>query len=141
MGVIHSSCIAQKFVGTHLYTWVDNGPVRAESPAQEKIAVQQQSGIAPGLLNSECMQSTNQKDVPRPRISIMSTVYSVETLHFVVSFMLVLSICRGYTGPGGLGEGYPEAFNCTGGMAGYIDRVALGKHLYRWPTIKVHAFF
>ena len=71
----------------------------------------------------------------------MSTVYSVNTLHFAVSFMLVLSICRGYTGPGGLGEGYPEAFNCTGGMAGYIDRVALGKHLYRWPTIKVHAFY
>ncbi|KAL9989288.1 hypothetical protein ACROYT_G003821 [Oculina patagonica] len=44
---------------------------------------------------------------------------------------------KGYTGPGGLGEGYPDAFNCTGGMAGYIDRIALGKHLYRWPTIKI----
>ena len=43
-------------------------------------------------------------------------------------------------GPGGLGGGYPEAFNCTGGMAGYIDRIALGKHIYRWPTIKVQIF-
>ncbi|RMX42148.1 hypothetical protein pdam_00009424 [Pocillopora damicornis] len=44
---------------------------------------------------------------------------------------------KGYTGPGGIGEGYPNAFNCTGGMAGYIDTIALGNHLYRFPTIKV----
>ncbi len=58
-----------------------------------------------------------------------------------VSFILLLPNCRGYTGPGGLGEEYPDAFNCTGGMAGYIDRIALGKHLYRWPTIKVYVFY
>jgi len=43
---------------------------------------------------------------------------------------------RGYLGPGGIGLGFPNAFNCTGGMAGYIDRIALGKHIYRFPTIK-----
>lgn len=45
---------------------------------------------------------------------------------------------RGYLGPGGIGQGFPNAFNCTGGMAGYIDRIALGKHIYRFPTIKVN---
>lgn len=55
----------------------------------------------------------------------------------VLTFAVDVPGCpKGYTGPGGLGEGYPEAFNCTGGMAGYIDRIALGKHIYRWPTIK-----
>lgn len=49
----------------------------------------------------------------------------------------LLFYCRGYTGPGGIGEGFPNAFNCSGGMAGYIDRIALGEHLYRFPTIKV----
>ncbi|XP_022793959.1 heparan-alpha-glucosaminide N-acetyltransferase-like isoform X2 [Stylophora pistillata] len=43
---------------------------------------------------------------------------------------------KGYTGPGGIGQGYPDAFKCTGGMAGYIDRIALGNHLYRFPTTK-----
>lgn len=49
----------------------------------------------------------------------------------------LLFYCRGYTGPGGIGEGFPSAFNCSGGMAGYIDRIALGNHLYRFLTIKV----
>lgn len=43
---------------------------------------------------------------------------------------------KGYLGPGGIGQGFPEAYNCTGGMAGYIDRIALGTHIYRFPTIK-----
>lgn len=25
---------------------------------------------------------------------------------------------------------------CTGGAAGYIDKVILGNHRYQWPTIK-----
>lgn len=44
---------------------------------------------------------------------------------------------RGFIGPGGIGEGFPSAYNCTGGMAGYIDRIALGNHIYRFPTLKV----
>jgi hypothetical protein len=45
---------------------------------------------------------------------------------------------RGYVGPGGLGEGYPQAENCTGGMAGYIDKKLFGvNHIYGHPTSKV----
>lgn len=45
---------------------------------------------------------------------------------------------RGYVGPGGIGEDYPEAENCTGGMAGYIDRKLFGEnHIYGHPTSKV----
>lgn len=41
-------------------------------------------------------------------------------------------------GPGGIGEGYPTYENCTGGMAGYIDRSFFGKsHIYQHPTSMV----
>lgn len=43
---------------------------------------------------------------------------------------------RGYNGPGGYHDD-GKYFNCTGGAAGYIDRLILGtKHLYQYPTIK-----
>ena len=45
--------------------------------------------------------------------------------------------CRGYLGPGGLAE-HGKYFNCTGGAAGYIDRLVLGEsHLYGGATFKV----
>lgn len=50
---------------------------------------------------------------------------------------IVCSLCRGYLGPGGIGDDgkYP---NCTGGAAGYIDKLVLGEdHIYRYPTCKV----
>ncbi|XP_073244370.1 heparan-alpha-glucosaminide N-acetyltransferase-like isoform X1 [Porites lutea] len=57
--------------------------------------------------------------------------------YLAVTYAVVVPGCpKGYTGPGGIGEGFPNAFNCSGGMAGYIDRIALGEHLYRFPTIK-----
>ena len=44
---------------------------------------------------------------------------------------------RGYLGPGGLSED-GQHMNCTGGAAGYIDRVILGSaHIYQNPTSKV----
>ena len=50
----------------------------------------------------------------------------------------LVCLSRGYVGPGGIGEGYPEAKNCTGGMAGYIDRQLFGEnHIYGHPTSKV----
>jgi len=50
---------------------------------------------------------------------------------------LFSSTFRGYLGPGGL-ENDKKYFNCTGGSAGYIDRLLLGpKHLYGFPTCKV----
>ena len=44
---------------------------------------------------------------------------------------------RGYLGPGGLAEGGSYS-NCTGGAAGYIDRVIFGEaHIYQTPTCRV----
>jgi len=44
---------------------------------------------------------------------------------------------RGYVGPGGLHE-YGLHHNCTGGAAGYIDKVVLSiDHIYKWPTPQV----
>lgn len=40
---------------------------------------------------------------------------------------------RGYLGPGGLDDGGRYA-NCTGGAAGYIDRVVFGEHMYKTPV-------
>ena len=43
----------------------------------------------------------------------------------------------GYIGPGGLHDG-KQYENCTGGAAGYIDRIVLGEnHIYGNPTPKV----
>lgn len=42
---------------------------------------------------------------------------------------------RGYTGPGGYHDN-GKYFNCTGGAAGYIDKIILGdRHIYQYPTI------
>lgn len=44
---------------------------------------------------------------------------------------------RGYLGPGGLAE-QGKYQNCTGGAAGYIDRLVFGNnHMYGHPTCKV----
>eukprot|EP01137_Pigoraptor_chileana_P002065 Opistho-2@180 len=56
-------------------------------------------------------------------------------VHVIVTFLLDVPGCgRGYLGAGGLdmGGAYEE---CTGGAAGYIDRVVLGRdHIYATPT-------
>ncbi|KAJ8930660.1 hypothetical protein NQ314_016522 [Rhamnusium bicolor] len=39
---------------------------------------------------------------------------------------------KGYLGPGGL-DNYGKYFNCTGGVAGYIDRAVFGNHMYKHP--------
>ncbi len=45
-------------------------------------------------------------------------------------------LTSGYLGPGGLHDG-GKFSNCTGGAAGYIDRLVLGDdHIYHWPTAK-----
>jgi hypothetical protein len=42
----------------------------------------------------------------------------------------------GYLGPGGMHDG-GKFSNCTGGSAGYIDRLVMGdSHIYHWPTAK-----
>ncbi|KAL5248885.1 hypothetical protein ACHWQZ_G017915 [Mnemiopsis leidyi] len=58
------------------------------------------------------------------------------TLWGVITFVLPVPGCpTGYIGPGGIANGglYP---NCTGGAAGYIDRLIFGSHMYQHPTCK-----
>ena len=59
----------------------------------------------------------------------------VAILWLVLTFFLAVDGCpTGYLGPGGLHEN-GSYFNCTGGAAGYIDRMVLGaRHLYQYPT-------
>lgn len=46
---------------------------------------------------------------------------------------------RGYLGPGGIGD-FGNYANCTGGAAGYIDRLLLGdKHIYQHPSSNVRS--
>ncbi|CAF0783447.1 unnamed protein product [Adineta steineri] len=54
-----------------------------------------------------------------------------------ITFIPKLDNCpRGYVGPGGK-HYYGQYQNCTGGMAGYIDRTILGdSHLYGYPTCR-----
>ena len=50
---------------------------------------------------------------------------------------LICFTFSGYIGPGGLHDG-KKYENCTGGAAGYIDRLVLGdNHIYGNPTPKV----
>lgn len=62
----------------------------------------------------------------------------LESIWLGLSFFLPVPGCpTGYLGPGGIGDWgkYP---NCTGGAAGYIDRVLLGDdHLYKHPSSTV----
>lgn len=57
--------------------------------------------------------------------------------HVLLTFLIDIQGCgRGYLGPGGIQDN-ENYFNCTGGAAGYIDRIVLGKgHLYKHPTFK-----
>ncbi|XP_046391783.1 heparan-alpha-glucosaminide N-acetyltransferase-like [Ischnura elegans] len=62
-------------------------------------------------------------------------IVGVAVGHVCLTFLLHVPHCpTGYLGPGGLSDlGRNE--NCTGGAAGYIDRVVLGqRHLYQNPT-------
>ena len=53
----------------------------------------------------------------------------------LVTFLLNVPGCgKGYLGPGGIGD-YGEYRNCTGGAAGYIDKIIFGEqHIYNSPT-------
>ncbi|XP_006860045.1 PREDICTED: heparan-alpha-glucosaminide N-acetyltransferase [Chrysochloris asiatica] len=65
-------------------------------------------------------------------------ILMLETIWLTLTFLLPVPGCpTGYLGPGGIGDWgkYP---NCTGGAAGYIDRVLLGdNHLYQHPSSAV----
>ncbi|KAJ7324386.1 hypothetical protein JRQ81_017406, partial [Phrynocephalus forsythii] len=61
----------------------------------------------------------------------------LEALWLCLTFLLPVPGCpKRYLGPGGIGDDgkYP---NCTGGAAGYIDKLLLGEgHMYQHPTCK-----
>ncbi|XP_024620804.1 heparan-alpha-glucosaminide N-acetyltransferase [Neophocaena asiaeorientalis asiaeorientalis] len=65
-------------------------------------------------------------------------ILMLEGVWLALTFFLPVPGCpTGYLGPGGLGDWgkYP---NCTGGAAGYIDRLLLGDHhLYQHPSSAV----
>ncbi|XP_007455521.1 PREDICTED: heparan-alpha-glucosaminide N-acetyltransferase [Lipotes vexillifer] len=65
-------------------------------------------------------------------------ILMLEGVWLALTFFLPVPGCpTGYLGPGGLGDWgkYP---NCTGGAAGYIDRLLLGDHhLYQHPSSTV----
>ncbi|XP_047477399.1 heparan-alpha-glucosaminide N-acetyltransferase-like [Penaeus chinensis] len=77
------------------------------------------------------------RDLVRSWLQWFLTVVLV-AVHIAITFSLKVPGCpTGYLGPGGLHEGGKYA-NCTGGAAGYIDRMVLGiSHVYPRPTCQV----
>nr|XP_031295839.1 heparan-alpha-glucosaminide N-acetyltransferase isoform X1 [Camelus dromedarius]XP_031295840.1 heparan-alpha-glucosaminide N-acetyltransferase isoform X1 [Camelus dromedarius] len=65
-------------------------------------------------------------------------IMALEGIWLALTFFLPVPGCpTGYLGPGGIGDlgKYP---NCTGGAAGYIDRLLLGDHhIYQHPSSAV----
>lgn len=56
-------------------------------------------------------------------------------VHCLLTFCLKVPNCpTGYLGPGGLHDDQKYS-KCTGGAAGYIDEVILGKHIYQYAYI------
>ncbi|RMC13936.1 hypothetical protein DUI87_09019 [Hirundo rustica rustica] len=62
-------------------------------------------------------------------------ILMLETIWLCLTFLLPVPDCpRGYLGPGGIGD-FGKYPNCTGGAAGYIDRLLLGEnHMYQHPS-------
>lgn len=64
-------------------------------------------------------------------------VLGIVILHCMITFKVDIPDCpRGYLGPGGRHD-YGRYVNCTGGSAGYIDKLVLGTgHIFQWPAIR-----
>ncbi|KAG5315800.1 HGNAT acetyltransferase, partial [Acromyrmex insinuator] len=57
-------------------------------------------------------------------------ILAIMTTHILITFLLPIPNCpTGYLGPGGYHH-FGEFANCTGGAAGYIDRLVFGSHMY-----------
>lgn len=57
-------------------------------------------------------------------------VVAIVVIHSCITFLLPVPGCpTGYLGAGGW-DHYGDYKNCTGGAAGYIDRLVFGKHVY-----------
>ncbi|CAL1675726.1 unnamed protein product [Lasius platythorax] len=57
-------------------------------------------------------------------------ILTIVATHTLITFLLPVPNCpTGYLGPGGYYH-FGEFPNCTGGAAGYIDRLVFGSHMY-----------
>lgn len=57
-------------------------------------------------------------------------ILAIVATHTFITFLLPVPNCpKGYLGPGGYHE-FGKFANCTGGAAGYIDRLIFGSHMY-----------
>lgn len=57
-------------------------------------------------------------------------ITGIVTTHTLLTFLLEVPNCpKGYLGPGGY-EHFGDHRNCTAGVAGYIDRLIFGSHMY-----------
>ncbi|XP_019389715.1 PREDICTED: heparan-alpha-glucosaminide N-acetyltransferase isoform X2 [Crocodylus porosus] len=65
-------------------------------------------------------------------------ILALEAIWLCLTFLLEVPGCpQGYIGPGGIGD-FGKYDNCTGGAAGYIDRLLLGEeHIYQHPSSNV----
>ncbi|CAH2292528.1 heparan-alpha-glucosaminide N-acetyltransferase isoform X1 [Pelobates cultripes] len=65
-------------------------------------------------------------------------ILTLEAAWLCLTYLLPVPGCpAGYLGPGGIGD-FGKFPNCTGGAAGYIDRMVLGKgHIYQHPSSNV----
>lgn len=69
-------------------------------------------------------------------IQVLSICAQIFFQFLVEEFCEFFCFCRGYLGPGGLSENLTFP-NCTGGAAGYIDRLLLGTdHIFQYPSAK-----
>ncbi|XP_011647528.1 heparan-alpha-glucosaminide N-acetyltransferase-like isoform X1 [Pogonomyrmex barbatus] len=57
-------------------------------------------------------------------------ILAITATHTLITFLLPVPDCpTGYLGPGGYHQ-FGKFVNCTGGAAGYIDRLVFGSHMY-----------
>ncbi|XP_014470980.1 PREDICTED: heparan-alpha-glucosaminide N-acetyltransferase-like isoform X2 [Dinoponera quadriceps] len=57
-------------------------------------------------------------------------ILAIATTHTLITFLMPVPDCpNGYLGPGGYHH-FGKEVNCTGGAAGYIDRLVFGSHMY-----------
>jgi hypothetical protein len=62
-------------------------------------------------------------------------IVALTVMHTLLTFLLPVPNCpTGYLGPGGF-HNHSSSPNCTGGAAGYLDRIVFGeRHIYQHPT-------
>ncbi|NWX91701.1 HGNAT acetyltransferase, partial [Nothoprocta pentlandii] len=95
------------------------------------------TGIAAENVPVSCMPPPALQDI-LPYWPQWVFILTLEAIWLCLTFLLPVPGCpRGYLGPGGIGD-FGKYPNCTGGAAGYIDRLLLGeKHIYQHPSSSV----